>query len=50
MSSTYLKFGLGNPWAGHNKAKFTPMSRSIVNIFDSVEKDGALDPTGSTLK
>lgn len=42
-----MKLGLGNPWAGHNKAKLVPRGRFMVKTSDSVEKAGALEPTGS---
>lgn len=46
----YLNDGVGKACAGHNKARLFPMDRSKVNIFDSEEKAGALDPMGSNKK
>lgn len=48
--TSYLNDGVGKACAGHNKARLFPMDRSKVNIFDSEEKAGALDPMGSNKK
>lgn len=44
---SYLNAGTGNPCAWHNKAKPRPRCLSYEDIFVSVEKEGALAPTGS---
>lgn len=46
---TYLKVGRGNPCAGQIKAMLIPCGylNFIEKIWDSVEKAGALEPTGS---
>lgn len=45
----YLNIGAGNPWAGQSNAKLFAVSRTKENVFESEEKVGAFDPTGSVL-
>ena len=49
LETTYLKFGVGNPWAGHIKAILASIGyfSFIEKTCDSIENAGALDPTGS---
>lgn len=44
---TNLIKGTGNAWAWHNKPKLWPAYFWNVELFNSVENVGALEPTGS---
>lgn len=50
QNKTNLIIGTGNAWAWHKSPKLCPESLVNEKTFDSVEKVGALEPTGSSIK
>lgn len=46
----YLCIGTGYAWAWHNNANAEFCSHLIEKVEASVENEGALNPTGSTIK
>ena len=48
MTAVYLYVGVGEPCAGHTKAKVAKALLDIVNVLVSSENLGLVPPIGST--